>query len=129
MRLMPGLQLLVAAALVSGAGPFMANFLPAPASIALREGTAMLLALTQSLQQQGPAPRPQQADSLAVARGLSDAADLRAWLTTAELAGLLRVAPSTVLSWADGQQPRPGFRLDRRRVGVGVWWRVSTCTD
>ncbi len=106
----------------------LAPSLPAPAAVT--DGPAMLAALVQALQrQQAPAPQLPPPDPLAVARGLAEAATLGAWLTTAELAGLLRVAPSTVRSWADGHQPRPGFRLDRRREGVAVWWRVTAGTD
>ena len=40
------------------------------------------------------APPPPPADPLTVSRELADAADLRAWLTTPELAQLLRMAPA-----------------------------------
>jgi hypothetical protein len=99
--------------------------LPAPA--AGSDGPAMLAALLAALT---PAPAlPQPPDPLAVARGLSDAAGLGAWLTTAEMAQLLRVSPGTVRSWGDGHQPRPGFRLERRRDGSAVWWRVTAVTS
>lgn len=99
--------------------------LPSPA--AGTDGPAMLAALVTALQAQPPAPQ-QPPDPLAVARALGDAAALGAWLTTAEVAQLLRVSPGTVRSWGDGHQPRPGFRLDRRREGPAVWWRVTAVT-
>lgn len=70
------------------------------------------------------------ADPLAVARGLAEAAELGAWLTTAELAQLLKVSPGTPATWwKKGQAPRPGFALERRTVGKAVWWRVTAGTD
>jgi hypothetical protein len=71
------------------------------------------------------APPPPLADPLAVARGLAEAAELGAWLTVAELARLLGVAPGTVRSWSSGHRPRPGFELERRKDGGAVWWRVT----
>lgn len=100
--------------------------LPSPA--AGTDGPAMLAALVTALQAQPPAPQ-MPPDPLAVARALGDAAALGAWLTTAEVAQLLRVSPGTVRSWGDGHQPRPGFRLDRRREGPTVWWRVTAVTS
>ena len=70
------------------------------------------------------APPPPPADPLAVARGLAEAAELGAWLTTPELARLLGMAPATVRSWSTGHRPRPGFELERRKDGGAVWWRV-----
>ena len=75
------------------------------------------------------APPPPPADPLAVARGLAEAAELGAWLTVAELARLLGVAPGTVRSWSCGHRPRPGFELERRKAGAAVWWRVTDSTD
>lgn len=100
--------------------------LPSPA--AGTDGPAMLAALVTALQAQPPAPQLPP-DPLAVARALGDAAALGAWLTTTEVAQLLRVSPGTVRSWGDGHQPRPGFRLDRRREGSVVWWRVTAVTS
>lgn len=101
--------------------------LPSPA--AGTDGPAMLAALVTALQQAQP-PAPQlPPDPLAVARALGYAAALGAWLTTGEAAQLLRVSPGTVRSWADGHQPRPGFRLDRRREGPTVWWRITAVTS
>lgn len=92
------------------------------------DGPVMLAALVTALQQAQP-PAPQMPpDPLAVARALGDAAALGAWLTTAEVVQLLRVSPGTVRSWGDGHQPWPGFRLDRRRDGSAVWWRVTAVT-
>ena len=85
-------------------------------------GTDGLAALAQLAAALSPPPAP--ADPLAVARGLAEAADLGAWLTVAELARLLGVAPGTVRSWSAGHRPRPGFELERRKDGAAVWWRV-----
>lgn len=79
-----------------------------------------LAALAAALQ-----PLPAPADPLAVAKGLAEAADLGAWLTTAELAALLGVAVGTLRSRESGHSPRPGFELERRKDGAYVWWRVA----
>jgi hypothetical protein len=63
------------------------------------------------------------ADPLAVPRALQEAAELGAWLSTKELAELVRMAPATARGWADGHTPRPGFRLERK-TDHGVWWKV-----
>jgi hypothetical protein len=86
-------------------------------------GTDGLAALAQLAALMAPPPPP--ADPLAVARGLAEAAELGAWLTVAELARLLGVAPGTVRSWSSGHRPRPGFELERRKDGGAVWWRVT----
>ena len=78
-----------------------------------------LAALAAALQQK-PTPDP-----LVVARGLAEAADLGAWLTTAELAALLGVAAGTPRGWESGHSPRPGFELERRKDGASVWWLVT----
>ena len=75
------------------------------------------------------APPPPAPDPLAVARGLAEAADLGAWLSVAELARLLGVAPGTVRGWSSGHYPRPGFQLERRKDGATVWWRVAVAKD
>jgi hypothetical protein len=90
-------------------------------------GTDGLAALAQlAAAMAPPAPPP---DPLAVARGLAEAADLGAWLTTPELARLLGMAPGTVRGWSTGHRPRPGFELERLKDGASVWWRVSDATD
>ena len=99
--------------------------LSAMAAGAGSDGSA-LAALAQLAAAFNPAPP---ADPLAVARGLSDAAALGAWLTPAELARLLGVATGTVRSWSSGHRPRPGFELERRKDGGSVWWRVTASTD
>jgi hypothetical protein len=99
--------------------------LSVPSAGAGSDGAA-LAALAQLAAAINPAPP---ADPLAVARGLSDAAALGAWLTPTELARLLGVAPGTVRSWSTGHRPRPGFELERRKDGASVWWRVSASTD
>lgn len=68
---------------------------------------------------------PAAPDPLAVPRRLAEAADLRAWLTTPELAAVVGMAPGTVRGWSDGHIPRPGFVLERRKEGGSVWWRVA----
>jgi hypothetical protein len=65
------------------------------------------------------------ADPLRVARALADAAQLGVPLSSAELAGVLGMSASTVSSWPDGHQPRPGFTLRRQKVGSAVWWVVD----
>lgn len=90
-------------------------------------GTDGLMALAQLAAAMAPPPPP--ADPLAVARGLSEAAELGAWLSVAELARLLGVAPGTVRGWGSGHRPRPGFQLERRKDGGAVWWRVTAATD
>jgi len=89
-------------------------------------GTDGLVALAQLAAAMAPQPP---ADPLAVARGLAEAADLGAWLSGAELAQLLGMAPGTVRGWSDGHSPRPGFLLERRKDGAAVWWRVTAATD
>lgn len=91
------------------------------------DGTDGLTALAQlAAAMAPPAPPP---DPLAVARGLAEAADLGAWLSTPELAQLLGMAPGTVRGWSTGHRPRPGFELERRKDGASVWWRVTEATD
>lgn len=89
-------------------------------------GSDGLLALAQLAAAMTPQPP---ADPLAVARGLSEAAELGAWLTGAELAQLLGVAAGTVRGWSGGHSPRPGFLLERRKDGAAVWWRVTASAD
>jgi len=98
------------------------SLLTAPAA-----GTDALATMAQLVAAMAPQPPP--ADPLAVARGLAEAADLGAWLSTPELARLLGVVPGTVRSWSTGHRPRPGFELERRKDGASVWWRVSDATD
>lgn len=91
-------------------------------------GTDALAALAQLAAAMAPAPPPP--DPLAVSRALAEAAALRAWLSTRELAGLLGVSVSTIRGWPDGHQPRPGFALERRSEGPrACWWRVSEVPD
>jgi hypothetical protein len=74
-------------------------------------------------------PPPPPPDPLAVARCLAEAVELGAWLSVAELARLLGVAPGTVRGWSSGHNPRPGFELERRKDGAAVWRRVSSSRD
>lgn len=94
---------------------------PAPSSLtAPADATDGLVALAQMAMALRPA-----ADPLAVPRGLREAAELGAWLSTKELAELVRMAPTTVRGWGEGHTPRPGFRLVRK-TDRGVWWKVVT---
>jgi hypothetical protein len=90
-------------------------------------GSDALAALAQLAAAITPPPPPP--DPLAVARGLAEAAELGAWLSVAELARLLGVAPGTVRGWSSGHHPRPGFQLERRKDGAAVWWRVAAAKD
>ncbi|MCT0211146.1 MAG: hypothetical protein DCF18_10085 [Cyanobium sp.] len=65
------------------------------------------------------------ADPLVVALGLAEAAELCAWLSTAELASQLGVAAGTPRNWEPRHSPRPGFELERRKDGASVWWKVA----
>lgn len=88
------------------------------------DGLAILAQLAAAM-----APPLPPADPLAVARGLADAAAIGAWLSPPELAQLLGLAAATVRSWPSGHRPRPGFQLQRRKVGASVWWRVTASSD
>ena len=90
-------------------------------------GSDALAALAQLAAAITPPPPPP--DPLSVARGLAEAAELGAWLSVAELARLLGVAPGTVRGWSSGHHPRPGFQLERRKDGAAVWWRVVPAKD
>ena len=92
----------------------------APSLTPPTDGTDGLMALAQM----ALALRPP-ADPLAVPRALQEAAELGAWLSTKELAELVRMAPATVRGWGEGHTPRPGFRLVRK-TDRGVWWQVVT---
>jgi len=116
----PGsMQSLTAPTAGSDGGPRRSDGLSVMAPTAGTDGLAALAQLAAAL-----APPPPPADPLAVARGLAEAAQLGAWLTTAELARLLGMARGTVGSWSTGHRPRPGFELERRKDGGAVWWRV-----
>ncbi|MEO1004124.1 MAG: hypothetical protein AAFX65_13570 [Cyanobacteria bacterium J06638_7] len=81
------------------------------------EQSGAMLAIAEAL-------RPP-ADPLRHARALADAASLGVHLGSQELAEALGLATSTVASWPDGHQPRPGFTLRRQKAGKGVWWLVE----
>lgn len=68
---------------------------------------------------------PQPTDPLRCARALAEAAELGVALSSAELAGVVGMSPSTVASWPDGHSPRPGFTLRRQKAGAAVWWIVE----
>jgi hypothetical protein len=87
------------------------------------DGSDALAALVQLAAAMAPPPPP--ADPLTVSRGLAEAADLRAWLTTPELTQLQRMAPGTVRGWSTGHRPRPGFELEKRKEGASVWLKVT----
>lgn len=84
------------------------------------DGTEGLMTLAQMALALRPAPDP-----LAVPRALQEAATMKVWLNTRELAELVGRAPGTVRGWSDGHSPRPGFRLERK-ADRGVWWKVVT---
>ena len=67
------------------------------------------------------------ADPLRRAKALAEAAELGVALSSLELAEVLGMSPATVSSWADGHQPRPGFKLLRckQKPGGAVWWVVQ----
>jgi hypothetical protein len=92
----------------------------APSLTPPADGTDGLMALAQMAMTLRPP-----ADPLAVPRALQEASELGAWLSTRELADLVRMAPGTVRGWRDGHSPRPGFRLVRK-TDHGVWWQVVT---
>lgn len=85
--------------------------------------TDTLAALAQLAAAMAPAAPP--VDPLVVVRGLAEAAELAGWMSTPELAGLLRMAPGTVRGWPSGHSPRPGYVLERRKDGASVWWKVT----
>jgi DNA-binding transcriptional regulator YiaG len=66
-------------------------------------------------------------DPLRRAKALAEAAELGVALSSLELAEVLGMSPATVSSWADGHQPRPGFKLLRckQKPGGAVWWVVQ----
>ena len=66
-------------------------------------------------------------DPLRRAKALAEAAELGVALSSMELAEVLGMSPATVSSWADGHQPRPGFKLLRckQKPGGAVWWVVQ----
>lgn len=66
---------------------------------------------------------PTPSDPLAIPRALLDASQL-GWISTSELAAVLGLAPSTLRSWQNGRPPRPGYRLEKRKDGAAVWWKV-----
>jgi hypothetical protein len=90
----------------------------APSLTAPADGTDGLMALAQM----ALALRPP-ADPLAIPRALQEASELGAWLSTRELADVVRASPATVRGWKDGHTPRPGFMLVRK-TDRGVWWQV-----
>ena len=85
-------------------------------------GTDALAAMAQLVAAMAPPPPP--ADPLSVARGLAEAADLGAWLSTGELAAPVGMAPTTIRHWTSGHRIRPGFGVEKRKDGASIWWRV-----
>ena len=69
--------------------------------------------------------RPPVVEPLAVPRALAEAADAGHWLSTTELAMVLGVHRSTVGRWVDGDSPRPGYQLQRRKGSRSDWWLVT----
>ena len=82
--------------------------------------TAMAAAIAAAM------PQPP-VDPLRRAKALAEAAELGVALSSLELAEVLGMSPATVSSWADGHQPRPGFRLlkCKPKPGGAVWWVVQ----
>jgi hypothetical protein len=76
---------------------------------------AMLAALRPSL----PPPDP-----LATVEALHRAAELGAWLSTAEVAAVTGSSSSTINGWPDGHPLRPGLFMQRQKAGGRVWWRI-----
>lgn len=76
---------------------------------------AMLAALRPSL----PPPDP-----LATVEALHRAAELGAWLSTAEVAAVTGSSASTINGWPDGHPLRPGLFMRRQKAGGRVWWRI-----
>jgi hypothetical protein len=95
---------------------------PAPPGGSGEAMLAMLAALRLSL----PPPDP-----LATVEALHRAAELGAWLTSAEVSEILGGVPipDTVTSWPDGHQLRPGLFMRRQKAGGLVWWRIVREAD
>jgi len=100
-------------------GGLVARRVPAPGLVAPQVPPEQLLAAIRAAMPQ-PTVEP-----LRVARALAEAAHLGVALSSAELAEVLGMSASTVSSWGDGHQPRPGFTLQRQKVGAAVWWIVN----
>jgi hypothetical protein len=100
-------------------GGLVARRVPAPGLVAPQVPPEQLLAAIRAAMPQ-PTVEP-----LRVARALAEAAHLGVALSSAELAEVLGMSTSTVSSWGDGHQPRPGFTLQRQKVGAAVWWIVN----
>ena len=78
------------------------------------------------------APPPPPADPLTVSLELADAADLRAWLTTPEVAQLLRMAPPRfggVGTVATPPGPVSGWSAGRMVGRSGGRWHVCDATN
>jgi hypothetical protein len=90
---------------------------PAPPGGSGEAMLAMLAALRPSL----PPPDP-----LATVEALHRAAELGAWLSTAEVAAVTGSSSSTISKWSDGHPLRPGVVLQRRQEKKGgpIWWRI-----
>lgn len=100
-------------------GGLVARRVPPPGLVAPQVPPEQLLAAIRAAMPQ-PTVEP-----LRVARALAEAAHLGVALSSAELAEVLGMSASTVSSWGDGHQPRPGFTLQRQKVGAAVWWIVN----
>jgi hypothetical protein len=101
-------------------GGLVARRVEAPVQVAgqVEQVAALVAAINAAMPQ--PTVEP-----LRVARALAEAAHLGVALSSAELAEVLGMSASTVSSWGDGHQPRPGFTLQRQKVGAAVWWMVN----
>lgn len=87
------------------------------------QNAALLVAAFEKLQEVAK-PEPV-TDPLRCARALAEAADLGVPLSSAELAGVVGMAKSTVEGWSDGKSPRPGFNLKKVKQGTSTWWMVE----
>jgi len=103
-------------------GGLVARRVPAPGLVAPQVDSDQLAALAAAITAAMPAPT---VEPLRVARALAEAAHLGVALSSAELAEVLGMSASTVSSWGDGHQPRPGFTLQRQKAGNSVWWVVK----
>lgn len=62
--------------------------------------------------------------TLAVARGLAEAAYLGARLSIGDIASLSVMPLTTIRHWTSGQRIRPGFGMEQRKDDAPILWRV-----
>jgi len=85
------------------------------------EAMAAMVAMVAAMRPEPPPPDP-----LATVEALHRAAELGAWLSTAEVAAVTGSSSSTISKWSDGHPLRPGVVLQRRQEKKGgpIWWRI-----